>query len=57
MLGILGWVLVFLGAIWLGQGVGLIPGSFMTGSTFWAIAGGVCVLVGGGLLAGTRRKR
>jgi hypothetical protein len=28
-----------LGSLWLGQGLGLIPGSFMTGDQFWAVAG------------------
>jgi hypothetical protein len=27
------------GVVWLGQGVGLIPGSFMTGRAGWALAG------------------
>jgi hypothetical protein len=27
------------GVVWLGQGVGLIPGSFMTGRAGWAVAG------------------
>lgn len=33
------------GFIWVGQGIGLIPGSFMTGDIRWAIAGAV-LLVG-----------
>ncbi len=32
-------LLALVGFVWLGQGVGLIPGSFMTGQAFWAIAG------------------
>ena len=32
-------VLGVVGSVWLGQGLGLIPGSFMTGDQFWAIAG------------------
>jgi F0F1-type ATP synthase assembly protein I len=27
------------GGIWLGQGLGFIGGSFMTGSPFWAVVG------------------
>ena len=38
------------GAVWLGQGLGLINGSFMSGSTFWAVVGAVCVVAGLGLL-------
>jgi len=40
------WVLLLvMGLVFLGQGVGLIPGSFMTGRVEWAVIGG--------LLAGT----
>lgn len=56
VLGILGWILVFVGAIWVGQGIGLIGGSFMTGSAFWAFAGGVCVVAGAGLIGWARRN-
>jgi hypothetical protein len=54
---ILGWGLVFVGALWVGQGIGLIPGSFMTGSIFWALAGAVCVMGGSALVRWSRRKR
>jgi hypothetical protein len=47
---IVGAVLVVTGAVWLGQGLNLIQGSFMTGSTFWAVVGGACVVTGLGLL-------
>ncbi len=30
-----------LGAVWIGQGVGLVPGSFMTGRSEWAAIGAV----------------
>jgi len=40
-------VLILLGLVWLGQGLGYIPGSFMTGQAFWALAGFVCVVAGG----------
>ena len=43
---ILGAVLFFTGVVWIGQGLGWITGSFMTGSTFWAVTGGVCVVAG-----------
>ena len=32
-------VAVLVGLVWLGQGLGVIPGSFMSGDSFWAIAG------------------
>jgi hypothetical protein len=42
---------VVTGAVWLGQGLGLIHGSFMSGSTFWAVVGAACVVAGLGLLS------
>jgi len=39
-------LLVAIGSVWIGQGLGYIPGSFMTGDPFWAFAGGVAVLLG-----------
>jgi len=33
-----------LGLVWLGQGVGLIKGSFMTGSGLWAGIGAILVV-------------
>ncbi len=33
----------FWGSIWLGQGIGLIPGSFMTNQIGWAVAGAVLI--------------
>jgi hypothetical protein len=48
---VIGGLLVVVGAVWLGQGLGLIHGSSMTGSNFWAAVGGVCVVAGLGLLS------
>jgi hypothetical protein len=45
---IVGALLALTGAVWLGQGLRLIQGSSMTGSTFWAVMGAVCL--GGGVL-------
>lgn len=47
--GGVGGLLILVGAVWFLQGVGLLPGSFMTGSRFWAVVGGTCVLSGLGL--------
>lgn len=43
---LVGGVLLIVGVIWLGQGVGIIGGSFMTGESAWAVIGAVCVLLG-----------
>ena len=54
---VVGIVLVLIGAVWFGQGIGVIHGSFMTGQAVWAVIGGVAVLFGLSLLAGARRGR
>jgi hypothetical protein len=41
-----GALLVFMGAVWTGQGLGYIGGSFMSGSTTWAVIGPIVVLLG-----------
>jgi hypothetical protein len=38
-------VAALVGLVWLGQGLGYIPGSFMTGSQFWATVGTVLLVV------------
>jgi hypothetical protein len=49
-----GLVLLVAGAVFFGQGVGWIGGSFMTGSGRWAVIGALLVLAGFGLLAAAR---
>jgi di/tricarboxylate transporter len=40
-------VLILVGAVWVGQGLGLFPGSgFMDGDTTWALIGAVLAFVG-----------
>jgi hypothetical protein len=46
---IIGALAVLVGGVWIGQGAGLIKGSFMTGSRTWLAIGLLC-LVGGLLL-------
>lgn len=43
---LLGIVLDLAGTIWLLQGIGILPGSFMTGSPFWAVVGAICIALG-----------
>lgn len=47
---ILGALLFLTGVVWIGQGTNLIHGSSMTGSTFWAVMGAICVVAGLALL-------
>lgn len=53
---IVGAMLILAGVVWIGQGLGWITGSFMTGSTFWAVTGAVCVAAGLGLLGWPWRR-
>ena len=46
ILTILGALLMFSGAVWLLQGLGVLPGSFMTGQLRWAVYGGATILAG-----------
>ena len=43
---VIGALLCLVGAVWIGQGVGLIGGSFMTGQIIWAVIGAVAVAFG-----------
>jgi hypothetical protein len=52
-----GGILIATGLVWVAQGTGLLPGSFMTGDPFWAWLGGAAVVVGVGLIAWVQRDR
>jgi len=56
-LNIAGGLLIVSGTIWFLQGVNVLPGSFMTGQTRWAVRGGIAVIVGIALLLWGSRKR
>jgi hypothetical protein len=47
---VVGSLAILVGLVWIGQGLGVVPGSFMTGQAFWAAAGIVTALVGVWLL-------
>jgi hypothetical protein len=49
-------MLVTLGVIWMLQGVGILPGSFMTGQLKWAAYGALSIVVGVALLVWNRRN-
>jgi uncharacterized membrane protein len=57
LLTILGILFVLAGIIWFLQGINILPGSFMTGQTRWAINGIVAVVIGIGLLVYANRRR
>jgi hypothetical protein len=54
---IIGVVLVVVGGVWIGQGVGAVGGSFMTGHAEWAVIGTLAVFFGAALLIGAQRAR
>jgi len=56
-LNIIGALLVFFGGVWVLQGINILPGSFMSGQTRWAVRGGIVVIAGIGLLVAANRKR
>jgi hypothetical protein len=39
-------LLVIAGCVFFLQGINVLPGSFMTGQTRWAVIGGLCVILG-----------
>lgn len=55
-LTIIGALLLLAGLVWIGQGVGLIPGSFMSGDMTWAYIGGAAAVAGTGLIFFARRN-
>jgi hypothetical protein len=48
---------LLLGCVWILQGINILPGSFMTGQTKWAIYGGILAVVGIALLTSANRRR
>ena len=39
-------VLMFFGGVWFLQGIGVLPGSFMTGQLQWAVYGAISFVAG-----------
>jgi hypothetical protein len=57
VLDVFGVVCLVVGCVWILQGINILPGSFMTGQTKWAIYGGILVVAGIGLLISANRRR
>ena len=55
LMTVVGALLVLMGGVWILQGINVLPGSFMTGQTKWAVYGAVAVAVGIGLVIVARR--
>lgn len=58
-LRVVGGILLLMGTIWFFQGINVLPGSFMSGQTRWAVNGAIAVVIGAALLvfAGRRSRR
>ena len=54
---VLGVLCLLAGCIWILQGINILPGSFMTGQTKWAVYGGIMVVLGIALLISGNRRR
>ena len=57
ILRVLGALLILGGGLWFLQGINVLPGSFMTGQTQWAIYGGLAMAAGIGLILVSARKK
>ena len=53
---VVGVVLVLVGLVWTLQGIGVIQGSSMSGTTTWSVVGPIVLLVGAVLVVVGRRR-
>jgi len=56
VLRIVGFILIAMGTIWFFQGIGVLPGSFMSGQPRWAVNGAIAVLIGMALVFASRQR-
>jgi hypothetical protein len=56
LINILGVLLIIAGCVFFLQGINILPGSFMTGQTKWAIYGGIAIAAGILLLIAPNRR-
>jgi len=52
-----GAILILMGTVWFLQGINVLPGSFMSGQTRWAVNGAVAIAAGLLLVVFSRRRR
>jgi uncharacterized membrane protein HdeD (DUF308 family) len=57
VLNIVGVLCLLMGCIWILQGINILPGSFMTGQTKWALYGCLLAVVGIVVLISANRRR
>jgi uncharacterized membrane protein HdeD (DUF308 family) len=56
-LNVSGSLFLLVGCVWFLQGINILPGSFMTGQTKWAVYGGLLLVAGIALLIAANRRR
>jgi uncharacterized membrane protein HdeD (DUF308 family) len=56
-LNVSGVLCLLVGCVWFLQGINILPGSFMTGQTKWAVYGGLLLVAGIALLISANRRR
>ena len=54
---VVGALCMLLGGVWILQGINVLPGSFMTGQTKWAVYGALLLVAGVGLLIAANGRR
>jgi hypothetical protein len=57
LLIIVGAILILMGTVWVLQGINILPGSFMSGQTRWAVNGIIAIAFGGILLFASKRAK
>ena len=57
LMNVVGVLSLLSGGVWFLQGINILPGSFMTGQTKWAVSGGLLCVAGIGLLFVANRRR
>lgn len=56
VLQVIAGLVALIGAVWVLQGLNILPGSFMTGDIKWAVIGAAAIISGAGLFVWARRK-
>ena len=56
-MNVAGALCVLMGGVWFLQGINVLPGSFMTGQTKWAVYGGLLLAVGVSVVIAANRRR
>ena len=56
LLNIVGALCLLTGCVWFLQGINVLPGSFMTGQSIWAMYGGLLIVAGISVLFVANRR-